>query len=226
MAGGPELDPIRVAVVDDHPLVASALESAAERESATGGSSHDAPIRLVATGRTLAEGLAVAAAGPGGAGAADVIVCDIQLAGEAEGLTVLDEARRHDRAVIILTSFERSSFMREAFERGAAGFLPKTAPIEAILDAIRVVARGGTAFPARVLDGIRAAPRPPSERELDVLVRLRDGDSNDEVARHLGLSSRTVESHLRRLFDRYGVLSRTELVVLALAEGWIAGPPG
>ena len=48
------------------------------------------------------------------------------------------------------------------------------------------------------------------------------GATNDEIGGRLGVSEKTVESHLRRLFDRYGVLSRTELAVLALREGWVA----
>ena len=67
---------------------------------------------------------------------------------------------------------------------------------------------------------IRSAPRRPSDRELEVLRLLTTGASNDEIAGRLGLSDKTVESHLRRMFDRYGVLSRTELAVLAVREGW------
>ena len=51
-----------------------------------------------------------------------------------------------------------------------------------------------------------------------------DGATNAEVGVALALSEKTVESHLRRLFDRYGLLSRTELAVLALDEGWVAPP--
>jgi DNA-binding CsgD family transcriptional regulator len=50
---------------------------------------------------------------------------------------------------------------------------------------------------------------------------LQRGATSDEIGGRLGISGRTVESHLRRLFDRYGVVSRTELAVLALREGWI-----
>jgi DNA-binding NarL/FixJ family response regulator len=65
-----------------------------------------------------------------------------------------------------------------------------------------------------------------------VLGCVVDGLTNDEVGLRLGLSVKTVESHLRRLFDRYGVASRTELAVLALREGWVGSggtgpePPG
>ncbi|HET9851388.1 MAG TPA: LuxR C-terminal-related transcriptional regulator, partial [Candidatus Limnocylindrales bacterium] len=80
---------------------------------------------------------------------------------------------------------------------------------------------GGTAFSASALDAARMAPRPPSARELAVIRGVRSGDTSDEIGRALAISTRTVESHLRRLFDRYGVVSRTELAVLAIEEGWI-----
>ena len=83
------------------------------------------------------------------------------------------------------------------------------------------MARGGTAFPATSMRAIRAALRRPSERELEVLELVAAGTSNEEIARRLFLSLKTVESHLRRLFNRYGVMNRTELAVLALREGWV-----
>ena len=73
-----------------------------------------------------------------------------------------------------------------------------------------------------MLRAIRSAPRRPSDREIEVLGLLCAGASNDEIGSRLGVTEKTVESHLRRLFDRYGVLSRTELAVLALREGWVA----
>jgi DNA-binding CsgD family transcriptional regulator len=63
-----------------------------------------------------------------------------------------------------------------------------------------------------------------SDRERQVVAQVVDGASNDEIGARLGISARTVESHLRRLFDRTGVASRTELVARALREGWLEGP--
>ena len=103
--------------------------------------------------------------------------------------------------------------------------MTKTAEVDEILGAVRTVARGGTVFSATALRAVRTAPRRPSDRELEVLAQVCAGASNDEVAMRLGLSEKTVESHLRRLFDRYGVLSRTELAVLAVREGWIGEAP-
>ncbi len=157
---------------------------------------------------------------------------DIQLAGAAEGLRLLSASQERPSAdgrrpaVLILSGFDMPSLVRAAFERGAAGYLVKTADTDEILAAIRTVAGGGTAFSAAHVRSVRTAPRRPSDREIQVIGLVSAGASNGEVASLLGLSEKTVESHLRRLFDRYGVLSRTELVVLALREGWVSDAPG
>jgi DNA-binding NarL/FixJ family response regulator len=59
-------------------------------------------------------------------------------------------------------------------------------------------------------------------REVEVLGLVAAGASNEDIAERLFLSLKTIESHLRRMFDRYGVMNRTELAVLALKEGWVS----
>lgn len=202
--------PIRVLLVDDHPAILDAVSAGVR----------GAPdLALAGTARTLPEARsALAAAGS----AIDVVVSDVQLAGEAEGLRLLDAMPADGPAVLLLSSFDQPPLIRTAFERGAAGYLIKTSEVAEILDAVRTVAGGGTAFSAAMLRAIRSAPRRPSDREVEVLELLCGGASNDEIGVRLGVTEKTVESHLRRLFDRYGVLSRTELAVLALREGWVA----
>jgi DNA-binding NarL/FixJ family response regulator len=216
----PVAEPIRLAVVDDHPMIALAIEAAAS--AASGGAAR--PVRVVGVARTPEEGVALVRTS--GADAPEVALCDIQLRSGTDGLQVIEAAVAAGCRAIVLTSFDRSSLMRAAFERGAAGFLDKGADVGAILDAIRTVAAGGTAFSAATLDAARFAPRAPSGREIEVLTELRDGATSDEIGARLQISARTVESHLRRLFDRYGVVSRTELAVLAVREGWIEAGPG
>lgn len=205
---------INVAVVDDHPAIAAALDAAIRAE--VGGLP---PLRLVGSARTVEDARALLRRS--GADAPDVVVCDLQLEGGLDGLEIVTAARVAGRAVIVLTAFDRSSLMRASFERGAAGFLAKDAELGEVLSAIRLVAAGGTAFSAASLDAARFAPRPPSEREISVLRGVQHGSTSEEIAMQLGISARTVESHLRRLFDRYGVVSRTELAVLAINEGWV-----
>jgi DNA-binding NarL/FixJ family response regulator len=212
-AGSPSS--IRLAIVDDHPAIAAALSAAIERVERIGLPG----IELVGAARTPEEGLALVARD--GPDRPDVVLCDVQLRSGSDGLDVVAAACDAGSRVIVLTSFDRASLMRAAFELGAAGFLPKTAEVDEILAAVRTVAAGGTAFSAASLDAARFAPRPPSPREIAVLEGLHSGATSEEIGAHLGISARTVESHLRRLFDRYGVVSRTELAVLAIRERWI-----
>jgi DNA-binding NarL/FixJ family response regulator len=203
-------DPIRVLLVDDHPAILDAV----------GAGVRAAPdLALAGTARTLAEARDALRDDRDGV---DVVVSDVQLAGEAEGLRLLEGMPPDGPAILLLSSFDQPPLIRTAFERGAAGYLIKTSEVAEVLDAVRTVAAGGTAFSAAMLRAIRSAPRRPSDREIEVLGLLCAGASNDEIGVRLGVTEKTVESHLRRLFDRYGVLSRTELAVLALREGWVA----
>jgi len=204
-----ERKPIRVLLVDDHPAILDAL----------GAGIDAAPdLALAGTARSLEEALALVGSG------VDVVVSDVQLAGEAEGLRLLEHTGPAGPAVLLLSSFDQPPLIRTAFERGAAGYLKKTSEVADVLDAVRIAAGGGTAFSAAMLRAIRNAPRRPSEREMQVLAFVCAGASNDEIGVRLGVTEKTVESHLRRLFDRYAVLSRTELAVLAMREGWVVEP--
>jgi DNA-binding NarL/FixJ family response regulator len=154
--------------------------------------------------------------------APDVVVCDVQMGGDTDGLRILEQfAGRSGAAFLMLSAFEYPSLFRAAFERGAAGYVLKTSEMHDVVAAVRTVAGGGTAFSASSMRIIRQALRRPSEREVEVLELVAAGASNEEIAARLFLSLKTVESHLRRLFDRYGVMNRTELAVLALKEGWV-----
>jgi DNA-binding NarL/FixJ family response regulator len=206
---------IRLVVVDDHPAIAAALAAATvERDDVT----------LVGTATTAVDALELVART-----VPDVVVCDLWLDGEPAGLDVLaalTTGPRHDRPrVLVLSGFDQPSFLRAAFEGGAAGYLSKATAVPAILDAVAAVARGETRFPAVTLRALREAPRRPSAREMGAIKLLARGASNDEIAAGLGISVKTVESHLRRLFGRYGVLSRTELAMLAVREGWLGTDP-
>jgi len=207
---GPPAPSTRVGIVDDHPAITAAVGEAVRA----------APdLELVGVARTMADGLALATD-------VDVLVCDVQLDGRAEGLSLLDTVHQRARppAVIVLSGYGQTSIVRAAIERGAAGYLDKGAEVATIIEAIRTVAAGGVVFTAAQLRTAGSAPRRPSDRELQVIDRVTAGASNAEIGLALGLSEKTVESHLRRLFDRYGVLSRTELAVLALQEGWVGNP--
>ena len=202
---------IRLVVVDDHPAIATAVAAATasrdDIELVGRATSRDAAISLLEETEP------------------DVVLCDIWLGGEPSGLDLLRRLQGRGSRILMFSGFEQASFLRAAFEGGAAGYLSKASGLDEILEAVTAVAAGETRFPDVTLRALRDAPRRPSDREVEALRLLARGSSNDEIAMGLGISIKTVESHLRRLFGRYGVLSRTELALLAVREGWVSGDP-
>ncbi len=103
-----------------------------------------------------------------------------------------------------------------ALRLGAAGFVVKTAPTGELLDAIRRAPAAGLAFGVRPGGCVSL-----SAREREVLRYVVDGASNDQIGARLGISSRTVESHLRRLFDGWPSPPVPSSRARALREGWL-----
>jgi DNA-binding NarL/FixJ family response regulator len=199
---------IRLAIVEDHPAIAEGL-------TALLGGEFDVTVVGTATDAAAADRL-IAADSP------DVVLCDIRLAGEEDGLDLL---ARHQSgpAFIMLSAYSYPSYYVAAVDHGAKGYLSKMAGIEQILKAVRSVAAGGTAYPDDVRRSVRTALRPPTPREAQILALVAEGEANLEIAEHLSLRVKTVESQLRRMFDRYDVASRTSLVRVAQKQGWIEG---
>jgi DNA-binding NarL/FixJ family response regulator len=192
---------IRVAVVDDHPLVREGTAAIVARAD---------DMEIAGIAGSLDE------LRPMLDGSVDVLLLDLRL-GQASGFDLLRaEEGVALPAVVVLTSYDYPQYADAALRLGASGFVVKTAPTAELLDAIRRAAAGGLAFGVRPGGGVAL-----SAREREVVRRVVDGASNDEIGARLGISARTVESHLRRLFERLGVASRTELAARALREGWL-----
>ncbi len=203
---------IRVLIADDHPSTAMGLGQllGRERDLDVVGLAEDVEGAL-----TLARSLAP-----------DLVLCDIQLQGEAGGFEILRRLERENPPpVLLFSSFDYPAFQQRALELGARGYLLKTSSVREIVAAIRHVAGGGSAFMAMASRGKATEPRAPSERELALIRLVRSGFTNDEAGVRLGMGTRGVESSLRRLFQRYGTLSRTELVTYAEGQGWLALDP-
>lgn len=217
----PRVPTIRVAVVDDHPVV---LHGTAALLAAQPG------IEVAGTAATLDEARDLLAATD-----ADVLLLDIRL-GSQSGLTLLapDSATaagsggdgaspgRGRPAIVVLTAYDYPQYAEAALRLGAAGFVLKTAPMAELLDAIRRAAAGGMAFGVRPRPSDRARL---SRRELEVVGLVVEGRSNDEIGAALGIGAKTVETHLARVFERFSIASRTELATRALREGWLDLPP-
>ncbi|HEU6439703.1 MAG TPA: response regulator transcription factor [Terriglobales bacterium] len=196
---------IRVAIVDDHPVV---------REGTAALLGVQPGLRMVGTAASL-EG-AVPLLDPT---RVDVLLLDIRL-GTDSGLSLLGGSEPRP-AVVVLTAYDYPQYAAAARRLGASGFVVKTAPVAELVDAIRCAAAGGEAFSCGPDPSVAARL---TARELDVVRLVADGRSNDEIGAALGITTKTVEGHLRRLFERLAVQSRTELATRAVREGWLEVP--
>jgi DNA-binding NarL/FixJ family response regulator len=202
---------IRIAIVDDHPIV---------RDGTAAVLGAQPGIEVVGTASSVDEAIELI-----GREAIDVVLLDIRL-GSDSGLRLLQEdlgGPPGPPAIVVLSAYDYPQYAEAAVRLGAAGFVIKTAPLAELLAAIERAAAGGMAFNVR--------PRPGrgsrlSARELEVVRLVVDGRSNDEIGAALGIGAKTVETHLRRLLERFEIASRTELAARALREGWLEIPPG
>ncbi len=215
----PELAPMRVMLADDHALVREGTRRLLEAEP---------DMQVVAEAATGAEAVAAAERDR-----PDVIIMDIAMPG-GNGI---DATRRIKElcpqcAVLALTAYDDDQYIMALLDAGAAGFLLKNVHGRELVEAIRAVYRGepvlDTAVAARVLRRMAGAQpqtaQPEallSEREMEVLREAARGLPNKEIARRLGLSVRTVHTHLGNIFSKLQVGSRTEAVLQALRRGWV-----
>jgi DNA-binding NarL/FixJ family response regulator len=219
---GEMLEPalIRIMLADDHALVREGTRRLLEAEP---------DMRVVAEAASGAEAIAAAERSR-----PDVIIMDIAMPG-GNGI----EATRHIKrlcpqsAVLALTAYDDDQYVIALLEAGAAGFLLKNVHGRELVEAVRAVARGESALDATVAARVLrrmaggSPPSPPpeallSEREMEVLREAARGLPNKEIARRMGLSVRTVHTHLGNIFSKLQVGSRTEAVLQALRRGWVS----
>jgi len=229
-AGGVVL--IRVVVVDDQAVIRTGLRTMLE---------HEADLTIVGEAGDGAQAVRVA-----GELNPDVVLMDVRMP-EVDGIEATRRLLsggvdgRATPAVLVLTTFEDDEYVFGALRAGASGFLLKDAGPDAVVDAIRAVARGDAsvdpavtrrlverwaeleAVAGSVVDG--DAPTPEvgggglTDREREILVGLASGLSNRELAAELIVSEATVKSHVSNLLTKLGVRSRVQAVILAYERG-------
>ncbi len=199
----------RIALVDDHVMVVKGLEAAL---------STVADLEIVARGATVDDARAILDRND-----VDVVLLDVRLE-DGNGLQVLAERQAPATArVLVISSFRISQYAAAAAKFGAAGFLLKTVPLPALIEAIDIIAAGGTVFSAEQLES-RFVILTPRERE--VLALAMEGYSNKEIGARLGLHRKTVEAHLSEVFQKYEIRGgRVELSIRAAEEGWLEIQP-
>jgi DNA-binding NarL/FixJ family response regulator len=154
----------------------------------------------------------------------DVALLDLRMP-MLDGVGTIDEIRRHDAAarVVVLTTFDTDNEISRAIKAGAKGYLLKDAQREELLDCIRKVHGGETCIPPALVAKLAAgmSNETLTGRELDVLTLLARGKSNKEIGANLYISETTVKSHLRSIFAKLNVLSRTEAISAASRRGLV-----
>lgn len=165
----------------------------------------------------------------------DVVVFDIDMPGQSafEAARLL-KRRSPKTRVVFLSAFVQDAYIRRALEVEASGYLAKSEPTEAIIAAIRAVARGATRFSAavgqrivveadgaRLLDGVQTRAELLTPREKDVLGHLAQGKAKKEIASLLGISLKTVDHHTSHIMDKLDIHDRVELARYAIREGLI-----
>ncbi len=211
--------PLRVVLVDDHPLALAGMQAWLARA---------AGIAVVGTTTQGAEALRLVAQHR-----PHVLVLDLRLP-DLSGLEVARQVRHRapEVGVLAITGAPNTGDEHSLRQMGVRAYLPKTVVGAAFVQAVRLVARGEPVEAVPVAPGsvewvVRVVP--PLERltprEHDILRLLARDRSNAEIARTLGLSERTVAEHVSHLLAKCQVHSRTGVVLYALRHGVIALPP-
>jgi DNA-binding NarL/FixJ family response regulator len=202
----------RFVIADDHPLFRGALKSALSSQFpdvdiSEAGSLEDVTAALDADGDV------------------DLVLLDLSMPGVRgfSGLIYL-RAQYASVPVIVVSATEDAQTIRRSMELGAAGFAPKSLPMEAIRDALQTVLDGGTWTPpgvdlksAETDEGVKLAKRLSTltPQQVRVLMMLSEGLLNKQIAYELSVSEATVKAHVSAILTKLGVESRTQAVIAA-----------
>ena len=151
----------------------------------------------------------------------DAVLLDLNMPG-AGGLQALELTKAYFPAstVMVVSGEEQPGVIRSVIERGAAGFLPKTANPETMMGALRIVLAGGVYLPAQAINfGNAVSINRLTERQRAVLRLALKGVPNKLIGRELGLSEGTVKSHLSAAFRLLDVRNRTEALYVVAQSG-------
>jgi two-component system, NarL family, response regulator LiaR len=213
-------------IADDHPLMRAGLRERLAKA--------DVGIEVVGEASDGQEAYELA-----GQLHPDLVILDIAM----PGLNGIDATRKikaiwPEIAILILTAYDDEQYVYALIDAGAAGYLLKTTDGAALADAVCRIQLGETVLSqavtekllTRIARGDRSALQPAcnplSEREREVLAHAAHGASNKLIARELHVSVRTIHAHMRNIFGKLDVASRTEAVMLGARQGWLEAGDG
>jgi DNA-binding NarL/FixJ family response regulator len=211
------MSPTKVLLVDDHPIVRTGIRNLLERA---------AEINIVGEASDGFEALKlVEKLSP------DVILLDMEMPGmNGNEVAIRLKEAGSSVKILALSAHDDKQYIQELLANGASGYLTKEEVPEAIIEAVRGVARGEQGWVSRKIaakmttwmnEDDPARRKGLTPREVQVLKMVVNGKTNQEIGLELGISEKTVEKHLEGVFSKLGVASRVEAAVHALREGWV-----
>ena len=202
--------PIRVFSVDDHPLL---------REGIAALVNNQPDRRLIGEASTGAEAIQQFKQQ-----VPDVTLLDLRLP-DMSGIDVLIAVRSEfpEARLVMLTTFEGDVEVQRALQAGARGYLLKNMPPWELLDVIRQVHAGKKRIPPEIASQLleHMSDEGLTEREVEVLREVADGNRNREIAERLFISEETVKVHIKHIMEKLGAADRTQAVSIGLRRGII-----
>jgi DNA-binding NarL/FixJ family response regulator len=202
--------PIKVLIVDDHPVVRAGLTSM------LGTQPQLDVIGAASTGEEAVQ--MIQSSQP------DVLLLDLRMPG-MNGIDTLDAMRKScaTARAIILTSFETDEDIYRAVQAGAHGYLLKNTSLKEMVDAISTVNSGKKHFPGNIASKLaeRMMRTNLTAREIEILKMLAKGPTNKQIGRALGISDHTVRNHVNSILEKLEVSDRTEAATTAIQRGII-----
>ena len=201
---------IRILCVDDHPVmrdgIAFALQTQEDLELVGEATSGEDAIRLFKELRP------------------DITLMDLNLPG-MDGVEAIEAIRKSSpRAkIIVLTTYSGDAMARRALNAGASGYLLKHMLRTDLIGTIRSAFSGARSIPPEIAAGLveRMGTRDLTEREIEVLRVLADGNSNKMIAEALHISEDTVKAHIKNILQKLDASDRTHAVTIALQRGYL-----
>lgn len=202
--------PIRIFVVDDHAVVRLGLRTMLESEPG---------ISVIGMASSATEAIEIVPKL-----LPDVVLTDLRMVG-MNGETMVAELHHLCPNVrcAVLTNYHSDEDVFRALRAGAMAYILKSAPLEQVIEAIRIVHAGGRSVPPHIAQQLvdRVARNPLSARELEILRLVARGLKNREIADRLYISENTVRNHVISCLEKLGVRDRTEATAVAIRQGLV-----
>jgi len=210
MTSSSESAPLRILIVDDHPLMREGLtlvlEASGKMEVVGHAGDGVEAVRLFARLQP------------------DITLMDLQMP-KLNGVEAITSIRSQSpkARIIVLTTYAGDTRALRALKAGASGFLLKNSVRKDLLEAIHVVSSGRRYLPPDVATeiAVHAVDEPLTSREIDILRLIAQGKANKEIAHQIGVGEETVKAHLKSIFAKLDVADRTHAVTLAAKRGII-----